>query len=208
MRYILLSLVFLSMFFACICAFDLHLKSFFVALRMQYERCKCYVLQDKQRSKRKERKIKASITVTDVAEMLDILTLALNAGLSFDAAIKIYHSRIQNSLAHEMCSVQKYWEMGITSKSHALVAFAEAKKSEALQAFAQSVEQSLEFGCPLADILSHQAEQIRIQQRLQTEEAIEKVPVKLLLPLAVFVIPAMFLAILGPILSVAMQNFF
>jgi tight adherence protein C len=74
---------------------------------------------------------------------------------------------------------------------------------DALARFATVVGESLAFGSPLALALEAQARAIRDEQRAQVEEEIEKAPVKMLVPLGVLVVPAMLLAILGPLLASA-----
>ena len=66
------------------------------------------------------------------------------------------------------------------------------------------VGEALAFGAPLAEALEGQAHVIRDEQRAQVEERIERVPVKMLIPLGTLVVPAMFLAVLGPLLGSVM----
>jgi tight adherence protein C len=75
----------------------------------------------------------------------------------------------------------------------------------AIGRFASSVSEALAFGSPLASILGQQASAIREEQRMQMEEQIEKVPVKMLVPMGTLIVPAMLLAILGPLLSAALR---
>ena len=71
----------------------------------------------------------------------------------------------------------------------------------ALRRFAGVVGEALAFGSPLAEALERQAQVIRDEQRAQVEAEIERVPVKMLVPLGTLIVPAMFLAILGPLLG-------
>ena len=59
-------------------------------------------------------------------------------------------------------------------------------------------------GSPLAGVLEHQAESIRAEQQANIEEEIERMPVKMLIPLGTLIVPAMLLAILGPLLGPAL----
>jgi len=74
----------------------------------------------------------------------------------------------------------------------------------ALNRFASAVTEALAFGSPLAQALEQQAQVIRDERRAQVEEEIEKVPVKMLIPLGTLIVPAMLLAILGPLLGSAL----
>ena len=65
--------------------------------------------------------------------------------------------------------------------------------------------ESLAFGSPLAEALERQAQVMRDEQRSLVEEEIERVPVKMLIPLGTLIVPAMLLAILGPLLGGALR---
>jgi len=74
-----------------------------------------------------------------------------------------------------------------------------------LDRFVGVVTQALAFGSPLAATLEQQAQAIRDEQRAQMEEEIEQVPVRMLIPLGTLIVPAMLLAILGPLLGASLQ---
>lgn len=95
------------------------------------------------------------------------------------------------------------WQIGLTSRTDALEGLARELEVPALGRFASAVSEALAFGIPLAAVLERQAAVIRDEQRIQAEERVEKAPVKMLLPLGTLVVPAMLLAILGPLLSSA-----
>lgn len=138
-------------------------------------------------------------------EMLDIVTLGLSAGLSFDAALSLYMDREEGPLPEGLAGARAAWEVGDASRSEALAQAAAELGSPAVERFAGAVTEALEFGAPLAATLQRQAHGLREEQRRAAEEAVEKVPVKLLGPLAGLVVPAMLLAILGPLLSGALS---
>ncbi len=138
-------------------------------------------------------------------EMLDILTLGLKAGLSFDGSLELYTSRYTSTLALLLSQGMIVWKLGLSSRVDVLDTLSSHLKIGAFTRFFMAVTESLEFGIPLADSLSRQSTEIRREQRLQVEEGIEKIPVKMLIPMGVFVVPAMLLAILGPLLSSALK---
>jgi tight adherence protein C len=74
-----------------------------------------------------------------------------------------------------------------------------------LDRFVGVVTQALAFGSSLAATLEQQAQAIRDEQRAQMEEEIEQVPVRMLIPLGTLIVPAMLLAILGPLLGASLQ---
>lgn len=139
----------------------------------------------------------------ELPEMLDVLTLGLSAGLSFDAALAIYCSRTTGVLRDLLHQSQMSWRLGIATRTQALDALAANTRVGALARFSSAVTEALRFGVPLSDSLQQQASALRDDQRRQVEEAIERVPVKMLIPLGVLVVPAMLIAILGPLLASA-----
>lgn len=137
----------------------------------------------------------------ELPTLLDVVTLGLSSGLSFDAALELYCDRYQNALARAFGEALLSWRIGAETRSEALSHMADELDVGALRSFAATVSQSLEFGAPLAEALEAQAEAIRDEQRSQMEEEIEKVPVRMLIPLGCLIVPAMLLAILGPLLG-------
>ncbi len=153
-----------------------------------------------------ERESLAIAQLAEVPEMLDILTLGLSAGLSFDASLSLYCERFATPLSELMDQTRLSWSMGVASRAEALGAMAERVRASALERFAAAVSESLAFGIPLTDTLVRQASAIRADHKRDVEEAIEKVPVKMLVPLGVLVVPAMLLAVLGPLVASALLS--
>lgn len=136
--------------------------------------------------------------------LIDVVTLGLSAGLSFDASLDLYCSRFDNELAREFSRAMLSWQTGIEDRTHALSGMADRLESPAIRRFADAVTEALSFGTPLASVLEHQAGALRAEHRMAVEEQIEKAPVKMLIPLGTLIVPAMLLSILGPLLSTAM----
>lgn len=139
----------------------------------------------------------------ELPTLLDVVTLGLSAGLSFDASLELYCARYQNELARAFSEAMLSWRIGVLSREDALWGLADELGVGALRRFASVVGESLAFGTPLAEALERQAQAMRDEQRSQVEEEIERVPVKMLVPLGTLIVPAMFLAILGPLLGSA-----
>lgn len=141
--------------------------------------------------------------LAELPVMLDVLTLGLSAGLSFDAALELYCERNDTDLGRVLAEAMLAWRMGIRSREAELVRVADELGLPAFRRFASMVAEALAFGTPLAEALERQGEAIREEQRSQVEEEIERVPVKMLVPLGTLIVPAMLLAILGPLLGQA-----
>ncbi len=137
--------------------------------------------------------------------MLDVVTLGLTAGLSFDSSLELYCQRYSDPLSRAMREAMLAWRLGTTSREEALSSVARRLGVSALERFAGVVSQALAFGSPLAATLEQQAQVIREEQKAQVEEEIERVPVKMLIPLGTLIVPAMLLAILGPLLGASLS---
>ncbi|WP_293844651.1 type II secretion system F family protein [uncultured Parolsenella sp.] len=139
-------------------------------------------------------------------EFLDILGLGLSAGLSFDASLALFCDRRDCELSREIRAAMISWQMGMEGRSEALSSLSARLGSPSFEGFCSAATEALSFGAPLAQTLERQAVSIRQEQRSRVQERIEKVPVKMLVPLGTLVVPAMLLAILGPLLSAALAG--
>lgn len=143
----------------------------------------------------------AAVGSGEVADMIDIVGLGLSAGLSFDAALSLYCDGRPGVLAGRLERALLFWQSGIASREEELGAAARDLGARALEVFAAAVSQALELGAPLAEALAAQGVEIRAQHRAEVEREIERAPVKLLIPTATLILPALLLSILGPLLA-------
>ena len=141
----------------------------------------------------------------EVPTMLDFVTLGLGAGLSFDASLELYCERYEGRLARALESGLLSWRLGAVSRSEGLRRAATIADAPSLVEVAAVVEEALGLGLPLADTLTRQADALRDARRALVEERIERVPVKMLIPLGTLIVPAMLLAILGPLFGSVAQ---
>lgn len=153
----------------------------------------------------KQRERKAAVERA-MPVFLDIVTLGLSAGLSFDASLELYCMRFDTLLASLLTDALQLWRMGVRSRAEALEELATDVQVPALTRFASTVSEALAFGAPLSQTLERQAQIIRDEQRAQGEERIERVPVKMIVPLCALIVPAMLLSILGPLLGPALST--
>lgn len=142
----------------------------------------------------------------EMPEMIDILILGLSSGLSFDSALDLYCSRESGELSKELSNAHMTWKLGANTREEALNQMAARVGVPSLKSFATVVNEALTFGTPLAEILDRQASVLRDEQRSLLETEIEKIPIKMLIPLGTLIVPAMLLAILGPLLGPAFSS--
>lgn len=144
--------------------------------------------------------------LNELPVLLDVVILGLSAGLSFNASLELYCAHYSGSLSEVFKEVLMCERLGVMSKREGLVQLSEKMQLDALSRFISSVIQALECGSPLVDILQGQAQAIRDAQQSELEEQIEKVPVKMLIPMGVLIVPAMLIAILGPLVAAATSS--
>ncbi len=155
--------------------------------------------------KGKGRRDRVRTVVRDMPSFLDIVTLCISAGLSFDASVEMYCERFDTDLARLLSDAMLSWRMGMVSRADALDKLAREVDAPAMARFGTAVNDALAFGAPLAEALEQQAHVIREEQRAQVEEEIEQLPVRMLIPLATLIVPAMLISILGPLLGPALS---
>lgn len=136
--------------------------------------------------------------------MIDIVTLGLASGLSFDSSLELYCERYDDGLSRRLRQAMLSWRIGAATRDEALQEASRDLGVESLASFSAAVCEALAFGSPLAESLERQAQVIRDEQRSRIEEEIERVPVKMLIPLGTLIVPAMLLSILGPLLGGAL----
>ena len=117
--------------------------------------------------------------------------------MSFDAAVNYLVDVHEGPLADEMQRVLTELRVGESRRS-AIRNFANRVGSEDTMAFANAVLASDQLGSPLSEILRAQASDLRHRRQIYAEERAQKAPVKMLLPMAMFILPVMFVLILAP----------
>jgi tight adherence protein C len=129
-------------------------------------------------------------------EGLDLLTICVEAGLGFDAALAQVARNLNGPLAAEFARVLQEMQIG-KSRAEAMRALAERTNVPELQAFVSALTQSAELGIPVANVLREQAKEMRVRRRQRAEEQAQKVPVKMTFPLIGCMLPALFVVVLG-----------
>lgn len=132
--------------------------------------------------------------------VLDLLTLSVEAGLDFmNAMQRIVDRRRLDALCEEFVRVLREIQLGKTRRD-ALKDMAERVDHRDVQSVINALVQADELGVGIAAILRIQADQMRQRRFERAERLANEAPVKMLFPLVVFIFPAVFLVLLGPIL--------
>ncbi len=130
-------------------------------------------------------------------DALDLLSITVEAGLGFDAALDRVAREIRGPLGGELYRVVQEMRLG-RSRADALRDLGERSNVEELRSFVLAMIQADIFGISIASVLQVQADELRIKRRQRAEEAAQKLPVKIIFPLIFGIFPALFVTLLGP----------
>ena len=133
----------------------------------------------------------------ELPDVLDQLTVTVEAGMSFDNALLRAGQEGRGLIAKELLRVVADVQLGL-SRSEALQALSDRTDVPDLRAFVNAVRQAESHGFPLGRILRLQAIEMREKRRARAEEKAMQVPVKITFPLVFCILPALFIIILGP----------
>lgn len=147
------------------------------------------------KAKAKLRQKEIQHTLPDV---LDLLTVSVEAGLGFDAAILKVVEKQKGVLAEELLKVLQEIKMGRPRRESLRDLAKRNKPAEDLSNVVASLVQADQLGISIGGVLRNQAKQIRQKQRQRAEEKAQKAPVKMMIPLVFFVFPSIFIIVLGP----------
>lgn len=132
-----------------------------------------------------------------VPDTLDLLTISVRAGLSFDGALAKVVEKTNGPLADEFRRSLAEIRVGKTRRD-ALRDVTGRTDVPALSNFIGAIVQAEQLGVPISKVLQVQSEQLRIERRQRAEEMAAKAPIKMLFPLVGCIFPSMFIVILGP----------
>lgn len=130
-------------------------------------------------------------------DVLDLLYVSVEAGLSFDMALKRTIDKITGPLSDEFHKALEEIRLG-RNRQEALRAVVKRTGVEDLSSFITSVIQTEQLGSDIANMLQIQSTTMRIKRRQRAEEAARKIPVTMLFPLVFFIFPTLFIVVLGP----------
>jgi len=130
-------------------------------------------------------------------DVLDLLTVSVEAGLGFDGAMMKVVEKTRSVLSEEFRTALQEVKMG-KPRAEALRDMSNRTGADDLSTFTGSVILADQLGISIGNILRLQSEQIRQKRRQRAEEMALKAPVKILIPLIMFIFPAIFVVLLGP----------
>jgi tight adherence protein C len=133
----------------------------------------------------------------ELADALDQITITVEAGLGFEAAIDRLSRAGDTPLKRELGRLIREIRLGV-SRRQALENLVRRTQVADLRKFVHAIAQADVYGIPIAQVLRVQSGELRAKRRQVAEEKAMKVPVKIMMPLVLCILPSLFIVILGP----------
>jgi len=133
----------------------------------------------------------------ELADTLDQMTIAVEAGLGFESAMARAGTNGKGPLAEELVRTLQDIAVG-QPRREAYLALAERTGVTDLRRFIRAVVQADAYGVSIADVLRTQAQEMRLKRRQRAEEKAMQIPVKVIFPLILCILPTLFIVLLGP----------
>lgn len=142
----------------------------------------------------------------DLPNVLDQITISVEAGLGFEAAIAHVVDHIDSPLGDELGHALQDIKVGM-SRNKAFDNLTYRTDVPELRQFVISLQQAEKLGVPIARVLRLQSAELRTIRRQRAEENAQKLPVKMIVPLVVFILPALVIVVIAPAVFDAMDAF-
>lgn len=143
--------------------------------------------------------------VKALPDALDLLTVCVEAGLGFDAAMAKLTEKWDDELALEFGRVLQEIQLGKLRRV-ALRDMADRMEVSDVTTFVAAVVQAEQLGVSMSKVLRIQSDQMRMRRRQRAEEKAHQAGIKMLIPMVVFIIPSLFIILLGPAVLIFMTS--
>jgi tight adherence protein C len=130
-------------------------------------------------------------------DALDLMSICVDAGLTFDGAMSKVDEKWDDPLAREFGRVIQEMQLGKTRRQ-SLRDMADRIDVADVSSFIAAILQADQLGVSIGKVLRIQSEQMRIRRRQRAEEKAHQAPVKMLFPMVFLIFPSMFIVLLGP----------
>jgi tight adherence protein C len=154
----------------------------------------------RSRSGRRQKEIRRALP-----DALDLMSITVQAGLGFDAAMERVAREMGGPLGQELYRVTQEMRLG-TSRADALRQLADRTTVPELSSFVLALVQAETLGISVAQVLHIQAGELRVKRRQRAEEAATKLPVKLVFPVVLCIFPALMVVLMGPAAITIYEN--
>lgn len=142
----------------------------------------------------------------DLPDILDLMTIAVESGLGLEQAMETTCANFDSPMAEEVARTLQELSLGL-SRHDAFENLKERSESADLSSFVTVLAQADVLGMPIGRVLRGQADEMRGRRRARARERANKLPVKIVFPLIIFILPPLMIVVLGPAAS-AMSRIF
>ena len=142
----------------------------------------------------------------DLPDLIDLIVVTLEAGLSFPQSLRLAATKVKEPLASEVRLTLQEQNMGLTLVE-ALENFLGRIDTPGVRMFARSIAQGETLGVSTGQIMRNLAVELRKRRRAYAEERAQKAPVKVLFPMLFLIMPALFVVLLVPVMIRIMDVF-
>lgn len=130
-------------------------------------------------------------------DALDLLTICLEAGLGFDAAMQKVAEKWDNELSRAFARTVQEMQLG-KLRREALKDMAGSMDVPDVTSFTAAIIQADQLGVSMAKVMHIQSDTMRMKRRQRAEEKARQAPVKMMIPLVFFIFPTILIVLLGP----------
>ena len=142
----------------------------------------------------------------ELPDSVDLMTISVESGLAFDAAIQQVARNTEGPLADEFGRVLHEMQIG-RGRAEALRGLADRTNLDDLRSFVSALVQADAFGIPIGQVLRVQSAEMRMKRRQAAEAKAQQVAVKMTIPLIMFILPTLFIVVIGPAALSIMDTF-
>ncbi len=151
-------------------------------------------------------KARSKRALRELPDILDLLTVSLEAGLGFDGALSKVVSKKEGVLSSEFHRCLEEIRLGKTRRE-ALRGVRDRLVVDEINIVISSILQAEKLGMGMVNVLRVQSEEVRDQRKQRAEQEAMKAPVKMLFPLVLFIFPSLFIVLLGPVVIEFIASF-
>lgn len=151
-------------------------------------------------------KTRSHLALRELPDILDLLTVSLEAGLGFDAALSKVVAKKNGVLSNEFHRCLEEIRLGKTRRE-SLVGVKERLVVDEISILISSILQAEKLGIGLVQVFRVQSAEVRDKRKQRAEEQAMKAPIKMLFPLVLFIFPSLFIVLLGPAVIQFMEAF-
>jgi len=150
--------------------------------------------------RREEQQRRKALYRSELPKMFEIIALGMRVGLAFDQAFALYARSFSTPLAQQCRERFEVWERGLITREAGLRDLAAHIGLKEFDRFTSLSLRALDYGAPLTHLLYNLADDARKSYRAERQTKVAKAPVKMLIPTGAFILPAMMMLVLGPII--------